>query len=62
MMKDTSQHDLRGAINAAVLQVELATRAHARQDAARLERSLAAAKEALDRAVALLAHLERGTQ
>lgn len=56
-MNAPAQHDLRGALNAALLQVELATRAHTRQDTARLERSLAAAKEALERAVALL---ERG--
>lgn len=53
-MNTPSQHDLRGALNAALLQVELATRAQARHDTARLERSLAAAKEALERAVALL--------
>lgn len=56
-MSDTptaTPHDLRGALNAALLQLELAQRAQARQDTARLERSLAQGRLALERAIALV--------
>ena len=51
---DRPTHDLRGALNAALLQIELAQRAHARQDPDRLSRSLAATREAIERAVAIV--------
>lgn len=51
---DRPNHDLRGALNAALLQIELAQRAQARQDFERLSRSLAGAREAIERAVAVV--------